>query len=63
MELEWNKIHKIEENIENYITEIVEEKILDSFQLDSLEDADVEVFDSIVQFRATKLNEYSTLYK
>jgi len=60
MKFEWNKIHKYEENFEREIQEVVEEYVLEFYDIESVGELTEEDITSIADFK-NWIGEYNVM--
>ena len=61
MKFEWHRMHKLDEWVEREVTEAVEERICDFFEIEDTNEMTQEQYEAVWKFREEEVNEYSPL--
>jgi len=61
MKFEWYKLHKLDEWIEREVTEAVEERICEYFEIDETNEMTQEQYEAVFEFREEEVPEYSAI--
>ena len=59
---EWGRIHKWEENIEREVTDAVEERVTEHYEVEDIVDLTQEQIDEVTAWRDEHVSEYSPMY-
>ena len=61
MSCDWHRVHKVEDNLCQEISELVYDHVLEFYGVDAIEELTQEQIDEVDTYRSNRLGEYSVL--
>ena len=61
MAFEWHRMHKWEENIEREVTDAVEQRVIEHYEVDDIVDLTKEQIAEVAKWKDEHVNEYSPI--